>query len=296
MLKSITKLANEFGTDKGTQIAASHGYSLIYELLFAPLRHLPRVDILEMGLARGGPEVGGQVNRKIAGAPSLDTWLSYFQNSHVVGFDISDFSEIRHERFTFFRGDSGRLEDVQQLRSIPFATTNGETDEVATRLFDIIIDDASHASYHQQLGLSVLFDSLKPGGIYVIEDLGWQPESIERDLPSVPLTSDLLTRFSASGIFPTTAAIPADAARMLEREISCVCMFDESLLNAMGDSYNRRFNLPKVLRSGWRGKRGVIRMLDPYFWLYSVRRFRQSLVATEFTNHQSVKLAILQRI
>ena len=191
-----------------------------------------------------------------------------------------------------FTPDTGLFGHLPELDSMAVA---GLLTELEDRL-DIIIDDASHASYHQQLGLSVLFDSLKPGGIYVIEDLGWQPESIERDLPSVPLTSDLLTRFSASGIFPTTAAIPADAARRLEREISCVCMFDESLLNAMGDSYNRRFNLPKVLRSGWRGKRGVIRMLDPYFWLYSVRRFRQSLVATEFTNHQSVKLAILQRI
>jgi hypothetical protein len=37
-------------------------------------------------------------------------------------------------------------------------------------LFDVIIDDASHASHHQQIMLSKMFYQLKSGGYYFIED------------------------------------------------------------------------------------------------------------------------------
>jgi len=281
-MHQLTELANNFKTDKGTQQGAAHGYSLIYDMFLAPMRSLPRIDILEMGLAIGGPELGGDINRSIAGAPSIDTWLSYFENAHVVGFDISDFSKISHERFHFVRGDSGRVEDLERLRSLG-------------RRFDFILDDASHASYHQQLALSSLFDLLNPGGLYLIEDLGWRPEGIERQLPTVPHTSQVLEQFLANGRFPCTEAVSDTAAAMLEQQVGGVLLFDESTLNANGDSFNRRFSLPQVKRDGWRSKRGATRMLDPHFWLYNLRRFSQSLKGTEFANQQSIKMAVLQR-
>jgi SAM-dependent methyltransferase len=37
--------------------------------------------------------------------------------------------------------------------------------------FDIIIDDGSHDVAHQQMTFGKLFDLLKPGGIYIIEDM-----------------------------------------------------------------------------------------------------------------------------
>lgn len=295
MTKSITELANELGTDKGTQIGAAHGYSLVYELLFSSLRDKSRVNILEMGLAIGGPELGGDVDRDIAGAPSVDTWLRYFPNSHVTGFDISDFSVLRHERFSFVRGDSGNREDLEKLKFVT-ETLDCEAGGASNKRFDIIIDDASHASYHQQLGLAVLFELLKPGGLYVIEDLSWQPQGIELELPRVPRTTELLARFASSGVFPNSNAISNEAAILLEREISSVSLFEESLLNSMADSYNRRFGLPRILRPGWRGRGGLERVLDPYFWLFCMRRFKQSITRQEFVNHQSVKLAVLQRV
>lgn len=39
----------------------------------------------------------------------------------------------------------------------------------------MIIDDGYHASKHQQITLVSLWETLKPGGIYVIEDLHYQP-------------------------------------------------------------------------------------------------------------------------
>lgn len=282
-MTDLTSIANLRGTDKGTQSGAAHGYSLVYDMLLAPMRSRERVDILEMGLAIGGPELGGDINREITGSPSIDTWLAYFDNAQIVGFDISDFSKIRHERFHFVRGDSGKRSDVEQILALG-------------RRFDVIIDDASHASYHQQLGLAVLFDTLKPGGLYIVEDLSWQPTDMERDLPSVPRTAQLLAEFSATAKFPVSKAINEDAARQLEQSIASICYFEESLLNTLADSYNRRFGLPRVSRADWRGKGAAARLLDPYFWLYNWRRFQQSLTGSEFTTHQSVKVAVIQKI
>lgn len=281
-MSSFTFLANREGTDKGTQAGAAHGYSLVYDTILAPYRRQARVDILEMGLAIGGPELDGDVDRKVTASPSLNAWLQYFEAPEVVGFDISDFSSIKHDNFTFVRGDSGKRDDVEQLLALE-------------RQFDIILDDASHASYHQQLGLAVLFDALKPGGFYIIEDLSWQPAKMERDLPSVPPTSKLLSELLAKGRCATSAAIGDDDARRIEQGAASVWMFDESYLNAVGDSFNRRHGLPAVKRAGWRGMGAAGRSINPYFWVFSGRRFAQGLFGAESVNWQSVKLAILQK-
>ncbi len=281
-MSKLTAIANTMGTDKGTQAGAAHGYSLIYEMFFAPMRSLPRVDILEMGLAIGGPELGGEIGREVLGAPSVEAWLRYFDNAHIVGFDISDFSGIVHERFRFVRGDAGRRGDLEKIVALK-------------QHFDIIVDDASHASYHQQLALAVLFNQLKPGGLYIIEDLGWQPKQLERELPAVPLTSELLSEFVATGDMPVTAAVDGNAARMLEHNVGAVNFFEESLLHALGDSYNHRMGLSVVKRQGWRGKHGAARALSPRFWLYVIRRMSEGIRGREFVNAKSTKLVALQK-
>lgn len=281
-VQSLTKLANLSATDKGTQAGVAHGYSLLYDMLLAPLRQRSGVEILEMGLAIGGPELGGEVDRQVTSSPSIGLWLSFFHDARIVGFDISDFSAIRHDRFTFVRGDSGKREDVARLAALG-------------RHFDVILDDASHASYHQQLGLAVLFKLLKPGGLYVIEDLHWQPVTIERSLPAVPRTAKLLTEFLATGRFGSTAAITNEEASFLGAETAGVLLFDESTLNSLADTYNRKNGLPRVSRVGWRGKGPRGRLVDPGFWRFSFRRFGQTVRSGESVNWQSVKLAVVQR-
>jgi len=65
--------------------------------------------------------------------------------------------------------------------------------------FDIIIDDGSHASHHQQIALAHLFPHLAPGGLYCIEDLHYQPADME--LPGISTTREFLRdlRFGRSG-------------------------------------------------------------------------------------------------
>ena len=64
---------------------------------------------------------------------------------------------------------------------------------------DIVIDDASHASHHQQNAFLELFPALPSGGLYVIEDLRWQPDAFER--PGITKTAQLFRGFSETREF-----------------------------------------------------------------------------------------------
>jgi SAM-dependent methyltransferase len=281
-MSDLTKIANSVGTDKGTTTGAAHGYTLIYEMLFRPLRHHDEVNLLELGLAIGGPELGGNENRPVAGSPSLELWLIYFRNAQIVGFDISDFSAIERESFTFVRGDAGKPSDLDKLTAL-------------NREFDVIIDDASHASFHQQLGLATLFKLLKPGGLYIIEDMGWRPQAYERTLPPVETTAKLLADFLRTGDLHPSAAITPAAALELKRSISSLILVDESTLTVMADNFNKRFGHAPVQRAGWRTSSVISRLLNPYFWLFNIRHIYQSAEGSGFTIHQAVKLAIIQK-
>jgi len=182
---NLTELANKYRSDKGTVAGAPpHRYTYLYDLIFYPIRN-DRVNFLEMGLAVGGPEVGGPVDREVI-SPSIKMWTEYFPAAMIYGFDISDFSHMEHPRFKFVRGDSGSLEDITRLRN-------------SANHFDVIIDDASHASYHQQLPLRHLWAKLASGGLYIIEDLHWQSPVFEESLPKVHKTADLLKNVFEDG-------------------------------------------------------------------------------------------------
>jgi hypothetical protein len=184
---NLTDLANKFGSDKGTKVGnPPHRYTFLYDLIFHELRDRA-LNFLDLGLAIGGPELGGPVDRA-AEAPSVMMWLEYFPNARVFGFDISDFAHVRDSRFTFVRGDSGSSDDLARLAQ-------------AAPYYDVIIDDASHASYHQQLAFKFLFSRLAKNGLYIIEDLHWQSPFYENKLPRVPKTAECFWNFFMNGIF-----------------------------------------------------------------------------------------------
>ena len=141
---------------------------------------------LEMGLFIGGPEHGVDKDRVTTDLPSIKMWLEYFPKSHIHGLGISDFSWYKDDRFTFVRCDMDTRENIEMA--------TGDLPEM-----DIILDDASHASYHQQNAFLELFPKLKPGGLYIIEDLRWQPSMMEKE--GITKTADLFAGFSKSQKF-----------------------------------------------------------------------------------------------
>jgi hypothetical protein len=179
---NLTDLADRFGSDKGS---AKHRYTELYQMLFLPYRDRA-IDLLEMGLQIGGPEHGESADRKTTDLPSVRMWLEYFPKAQIHGLDVSDFSWFTADRFTFHRCD------MEERRKI--AATAAALPEL-----DIILDDASHASHHQQNAFLELFPRLRSGGLYIIEDLRWQPEAYEQQ--GITKTAELLRSFSEGRVF-----------------------------------------------------------------------------------------------
>ena len=198
----LIDMCNAAGSDKGSEAHCRNGvphcYALDYFHLFTPFRQRS-FNLLEIGLDPNIPE-GGTARD----APSLRVWRKFFPRAHIFGYDLADFSFFEQERTVTFQGDQASRRNLAAF-----------LEAAGTPNFRLIIDDGSHASSHQQTSLGVLFRQLEPGGMYVIEDLNWQP------FPESPTTLRVLRRFMRSGRIESPF-IRAREARYLEANIAKV--------------------------------------------------------------------------
>lgn len=207
-MNELTVMADQSGSDKGS---AKHRYSELYHMLFNPFRGR-KITFLEMGLMAGGPEWGVDADRDTSTPPSIQMWLNYFPKANVIGLDVSDFSAFETDRFKFFQCDMDNRADITQ--------TAAEMPDI-----DIILDDASHASKHQQDGFLELFPKLKSGGLYIFEDLRWQPKEYEAKTPGITKTSHLLQSFIQDREFKHSDAATAAEFNALRPMISGCFVF-----------------------------------------------------------------------
>lgn len=145
MSDPLTRLAVIYGTDK----FGYHDYTPNYHCLFRHLRDKP-IKMLEIGVGGYGDEDrGGQ---------SLEVWRDYFPKGEITGIDIQKKTMDLGPRVEIRQGSQV---DEEFLRTL-----------VAERgSFDVILDDGSHRNEHVVQSFGVLFPTLKPGGIYVVEDV-----------------------------------------------------------------------------------------------------------------------------
>lgn len=143
--KDLSELAARFGSDKW----GGRWYTPHYQKHFEPFRD-HAVKVLEIGV--GGyesPDAGGE---------SLRMWKHYFRRGLIYGLDIVEKNGVEESRLRVLQGDQG---DAQFL------------DSIARELgpFDIVIDDGSHIAHHIITSFNALFRHVRPGGLYVVEDL-----------------------------------------------------------------------------------------------------------------------------
>jgi len=132
----INMTLQEIGLKHNTDKAYAHHYCDFYQ------ENLPdresKIRILEIGVKDGA---------------SLRMWREYYPNAEVVGIDIN--KSIKIEGCTVLQMD--------------------QCDQYALSLlgnFDIIIDDGSHMTLHQQLSfLQLFYNNLNEKGIYIMEDV-----------------------------------------------------------------------------------------------------------------------------
>ena len=133
-------------TDKGTK----HSYIDFYEGLFLPYKN-KEINLLEVGVQRGA---------------SLSMWQDYFVNAKIiVGVDLHPDKILPDERA---RWDLDKVHVVGSRSDSPDLL---EEPHIKENYFDIIIDDGSHHYRHQLETFSNLYQKLKAGGVYVVEDV-----------------------------------------------------------------------------------------------------------------------------
>jgi len=152
-LKSWYEVAKKTSTDKVTK----HSYDVAYQ------KYLPRffergsVKMLEIGLG---------CNMEYGPGESLKVWVEYFKDIklelHFMEYNrkCAELWQPKFPNIKFHIGDQANESDLQKL-----------IDESGGK-FDLIIDDGGHSMKQQIVTMNYLIPlAMKPGGIFVMEDL-----------------------------------------------------------------------------------------------------------------------------
>lgn len=131
--------------------------------------------IVELGIWDGG---------------SVAFWFEFFHPDKHVAIDILERNDSPYfQRYKATRGLEGTIRtfwgtdqaDSEALRRIVHSEFSDE--------LDLVIDDASHIYKPTKVSFETLFPLLRPGGLYIIEDWGWEYwESCYA--PSYPLATE----------------------------------------------------------------------------------------------------------
>lgn len=137
-MNTIQNILKSYGTDKNND--TEHSYGDIYHEIFKRFDREGKLNILELGVQRGG---------------SLCAWQEYFPNAKITGVDILDTrqDDYKDKRITFILGD---LRNVVDQFKEPF---------------DIIIDDSDHNEQTMAWIAGNYFPLLKPNGVLIFEDV-----------------------------------------------------------------------------------------------------------------------------
>jgi hypothetical protein len=152
MKETLDEIGIRHFADKSSR---GHNSLRYYEEYLENLRE-DKINLLEIGIAQGA---------------SLRMWYDYFSQANIFGIDCpnseggnqmgiteQDMREMENDRVKNFIVDQGDRERLNNFKE-------------NSPLFDVIIDDGHHYQDTQQISLGSLFLKLKPGGLYVIEDI-----------------------------------------------------------------------------------------------------------------------------
>ena len=221
---SLSRIARAYGTDK----AFPHQFTPLYDSVLGPARQDVR-RLLEVG---------------VLGGSSLRMWRDYMPNAEIVGLDHfwcvgaqrSRRGVVRRAYCTPVesRGRAAALATEAFLTAANNGTvgpriTLASADQAnATAMeafvdsqrplqpFDVIIEDGSHRAFDQQTSLWRLLPLVRPGGIYVIEDIHSGLEGVygEDDEPRFGnyTTYEVVKRLNVTGRLSGRPAMWPDAA------------------------------------------------------------------------------------
>ncbi len=153
MKPTLLELATKYSSDK----LHWHSYIDMYERLFAAM-NVTRLleigigfkDLMTPFLPKDVPYVHGS---------SLRMWEEYFPEAEIYACDIREDTLINEGRIHSMVADQSSPTDLQKL----WIWTGGD--------LDVVIDDGSHLYRDQFTTLSLLLPHMKPGSLWVTEDV-----------------------------------------------------------------------------------------------------------------------------
>lgn len=146
----MCRVMTKYGSDKGSRW---HNYTTVYSVLFKECRDQP-LRIFELGL-------GGNWSEQPYAGASLRGWRELFPNALVYGADILRANLFQEDRIKTFYCDQLDKASIRELWSQPNLQGG----------MDIIIEDGLHTFEANVSFLESSLEHLRPGGIYVIEDI-----------------------------------------------------------------------------------------------------------------------------
>lgn len=155
-LTELCDLMASQGSDKG---GPHHNYTIVYDGLFGRFRD-KALTIFELGLGTNKAGAPSSMGTKGRPGASLRGWRAYFPAARIYGADIDRDILFAEERIETFWTDQTNPAAIRAM-----------WDEIGDVGLDIIIDDGLHEASANIAFLIESFRRLKPGGIYIIEDL-----------------------------------------------------------------------------------------------------------------------------
>jgi len=153
----MCRIMTRYGSDKGQRW---HNYTTVYSNLLGDLRDRP-LRIFEIGLGTNSPNFAFGMGINGRPGASLRGWREIFPKALVYGADIDRDVLFEEERISTFYCDQLDPAAIRNLWSQP----------VLQGGMDIIIDDGLHTFDANVSFLDASLEHLRPGGIYVVEDI-----------------------------------------------------------------------------------------------------------------------------
>lgn len=154
----LCEIMNANKSDKGN---GWHNYTVMYHHLFNPIRH-KSLCIFEMGLGTNNLAYKSNMGPEGRFGASLYGWEQYFPNALVFGADIDADLSVTTDRIKTFYADQTSPNSLKTLWA---------TFQLQNKQFDIIVDDGLHEFHAGKTMFENSFYKVKPGGVYIIEDI-----------------------------------------------------------------------------------------------------------------------------
>lgn len=155
-------LLNQYFLSHGCNKGIAHNYPSLYNSLFLSSRDNVSMFV-EIGIGSPNQHAGAK-SRMSAGyayGSSLRGWRDYFPNATVAGVDIDPTVLFKEERIITCYGDQLNPYGLDDLKVL-LRDSGGA---------DIVLDDGLHEHVSNMNTFLQLWPSLRPGGVYMIEDM-----------------------------------------------------------------------------------------------------------------------------